>query len=261
MNVPGRSTLDALRGHTTRLSRAALDFIYPPSCLECGTDQLDGESLLCPSCCIRIAPPTDNPCGRCGAPAGPHLDVADGCVHCRGERFRFARAIALGAYDAELRSAILRAKENNGELLAVALARLLWSRHADVLRRAAPDVVVPVPHHWTQRFTRRHYASETIARVLARALKCDFAPPILRKVRRTPAQATLPATRRRTNLRDAFRCAGDRAVAGCSVLLVDDVLTTGATANEATRALIAGNARTTTVAVVARGLAVAVPRT
>ena len=114
---------------------------------------------------------------------------------------------------------------------------------------------MPVPQHWSRRlFGQGHHAAETIAATLARLLKADHVPSILKKIRRTPDQATLPATRRRTNLRGAFRTRAAVGLTGATVLLVDDILTTGSTANESAKALLAGGAGRVVVAVVARSL-------
>lgn len=111
----------------------------------------------------------------------------------------------------------------------------------------------PVPTYWLQRFSRRQHAAETLAHVWARRLQVPQAPHILRKVRWTPPQARLTPSQRRTNLRQAFAARRD-ALSGASVLLADDVLTTGTTAHEAARQLRLAGAGKVVVAVIARGL-------
>ncbi|MEX1096485.1 MAG: phosphoribosyltransferase family protein, partial [Planctomycetales bacterium] len=125
--------------------------------------------------------------------------------------------------------------------------------HGKAPRAADAACVVPVPHHWTDRLRGRPNAAETVALVLARRLRVEFAGSILCKTRRTPAQASLTPAQRRTNLRRAFRARG-RIPAGITVLLVDDILTTGTTAHEAARHLRSAGAERVLVAVLARGL-------
>lgn len=243
------------------LQQAAVEFVYPPSCPFCGREDegvCGGEvPRLCAGCRAALAPEIEHSCRRCAAPVGPHLETGEGCIHCRGERFRFASVIRLGVYEGPLGSACLQSKQPGRRPLAAALADLLWERERDRLEVLQPDWIVPVPHHWTQHLWRSHNASETLARVLARRLKGSFGGHILTKACRTEPQSALPPTRRRRNLRGAFRARADESLSGASVLLVDDVLTTGTTASEAAGALHRAGAGTVAVAVVARGLGAA----
>ncbi|MEX0716406.1 MAG: ComF family protein [Planctomycetaceae bacterium] len=244
-----------------RLCRSAVDLVYPPACPLCGGDAREGEANaavfgrvgLCATCAAAVMNVEGPRCARCAAPVGPHLDTARGCARCRAERFAFDRVVALGVYDGPLRSACLRAKSPGGRALAAGLAELLWEREGSALGGVRPDCVVAVPHHWTDRLRGRTNASETLAQVLARRLLVEFAGPILRKTRRTPAQSSLKPSQRRTNLRGAFRARGEFP-SRVTVLLVDDVLTTGATAHEAARQLRNAGADRIVTAVVARGL-------
>jgi ComF family protein len=162
--------------------------------------------------------------------------------------------IRLGVYEDSLRWACLRAKEPNGQILTAAAANLLWERQRNAFEQAQIDAVVPIPHHWTRRIRQSHSPSLTLAQVLARRLQVDFGAPILFKVRKTPLQSHLTATKRRANLRDAFGVRGASVISGRSVLLADDVLTTGTTANEAAKVLRKAGAERVVVAVLARGL-------
>ena len=109
--------------------RAGLDFVYPPVCLMCG-GEMDSSSHqnLCPSCVRDLAPAIAHICERCGAPVGPYLDTALGCVHCRFTPFHFEKAICLGVYKDLLKRACLRMKHYGTEPLARALAELFWQR-------------------------------------------------------------------------------------------------------------------------------------
>lgn len=253
------NTLSSVTRNLRSLWEATLGFIYPQGCAFCGGEDFDAIepaciSALCAQCCRELAPRIENPCARCGAPAGPYLDATRDCVHCRKDRFRFQSLIRLGVYQGSLRIACLRGKEPRGRNLSAALAELLWVKEGDAITREQIDVVVPVPQYWTRRMLRTHYAAETLAQVLARRLKRECATPILRKARNTAQQVSLPATKRRENLRRAFHVARGVNLSDACVLLVDDVLTTGSTASEAARALQEAGASRVVVAVVARGL-------
>lgn len=234
-------------------------FVYPQTCPFCGDEAGSASSMsscpsLCVRCCCQLAETIESACARCGAPVGPHLETSSGCIHCRGRRFAFERAVCLGVYKDALRRACLESKKPNGAPLSAAMAQLLWQRQARAIARQGIDVVTSVPDHWSRRLVRPHNPSETLARALARCLQVDFDPHILLKVRRTPAQAALPPGKRLTNLKRAFRVRPFARMHGVSLLLVDDILTTGTTANEVSRVLRRAGASRVVVAVVARGL-------
>lgn len=254
-----------LRELTSPLSavgHAAVSFLYPPVCCLCGRP-LTGHALpagdeslavrLCPGCVESVAPPIDHRCARCSAPVGPYLDTTHGCIHCRDDRFAFERIFSLGVYDGALAKACRLAKDQGEAPLTAALAELLWRRERESLVQESVAVVVPVPHHWTERLTRRHMPPVTLAAALARRLKAKLDTHILAKARRTPAQTSLPPARRRLNLRNTFRATG-RLSTALTVLLVDDVLTTGTTAHRAAQALKEAGAGRIVVTVAARGI-------
>jgi ComF family protein len=137
---------------------------------------------------------------------------------------------------------ILRLKQSSGEMLADFLGEL-WAEHAaSKLKELGPDVIIPVPLHWWRRWTRGYNQSETLARALARHLGLPFRPHWLRRVRNTPRQTSQAPSGRRDNVKNAFRARSTASLRGKTVLLVDDVLTTGSTCSEAARALRAAGA-------------------
>lgn len=262
--------------------RAGLDFFYPPTCVQCGCSDVMNEDerfarladgligpagssrraagpafavpAFCAACRENLVPRIAHSCSRCAAPVGPHLDTAEGCIHCRHDRFAFDGVIRLGVYEGLLRSACLKAKQAGAEPLAAALAALLLEREAAAFAQTAVDVVVPVPRHWRQRVFQPHNAAVTLADRLAGCLKAPIGRHILAKARWTPSQAGLSPKERRRNLRGAFRVWDASRLIGRSVLLVDDILTTGTTAHRASQVLKEAGAKHVTVAVVARGL-------
>lgn len=153
-----------------------------------------------------------------------------------------------------MKAACQRAKHGQGRPLAAAMANVLWEIEKPIFLAEPFDIVIPTPHHWSTRLGRTHVMAETLAGVLAGRLQVPLVSHILAKIRRTPQQTSLTASKRRTNLRKAFRVKNPRDAEGCSVLLVDDVLTTGTTANEVSRILKRAKVGRVVVAVVARGL-------
>ncbi len=242
-------------GGLSLFCRAGLDFVYPPLCLMCGGEMHSASRQnVCSSCVRDLVPAIPDACRRCGAPVGPYLDTSIGCVHCRSTPFHFEKAICLGVYKDLLKAACLRMKHGGTEPLARALAELFWQRQQDQFEGINADRVVSVPQHWTRRFWKGHNSSETIARLLAKRLGIPADVGQVRKTRRTLDQKTLPRTRRLSNLRDAFQIRHPRTVQGRRILLVDDVLTTGTTANRISRLLKKAGAKSITVAALARSV-------
>lgn len=256
-----RQIATALSRPLTQLGRAAFRFVFPPLCPLCHRDvefeDRDdlGRSIapvLCDQCSEDMLPSPSRRCLRCGLPVGPHARTDDGCPHCRSQKFRFRRVIRAGLYDDSMRSACIRAKSATQFPLAAALANLLWRHERDDLNSASIDVVIPVPRHWTKHLMLPHHAAETMARVLARRLGKPHGRGLLRKIKWTPDQSDLTAANRKLNLKDAFAVwPRPRSLAAKTVLLVDDILTTGTTANECTRALLHAGAAKVIVAVIA----------
>jgi ComF family protein len=228
-----------------------LHLLYPGACHACATALPPGAGPFCAGCRKALTVDPYPQCPRCAASVGPFAHVADGCPRCRGTPFTFERAVRLGPYEGRLREVILRMKHASGEALAELVGRL-WAECAEArLRALGADVVVPVPLHWRRRWWRGYNQSEALAQPLAARLGLPCRPSWLRRVRHTPEQKGQSPGAKLENVRGAFRARGS-GLAGRTVLLVDDVLTTGATAGEAARALRQGGARRVVVAVLAR---------
>lgn len=162
--------------------------------------------------------------------------------------------VAFGIYEGLLRHLILGAKHPWGEATARSLADALWELRGDDLRQRPIDVVCPVPMHWRHRLWRQANSAEALAQRLAAHLGKPYRQRLVRKRRSTTKQALLPRTERLTNLRGSFVARLGRKYRHCHVLLVDDVLTTGATCSEAAKVLKRAGAVDVTVAVIARSL-------
>ena len=241
----------------SRLQRAwgaLVDFCFPTLCPYCGEREAnaDSGSLFCPTCEASCASLAGRQCQRCSASVGPHLDVSAGCVHCRDERFAFEAACSLGPYREDLRSACLQAKMRSGHSMTLALARQLWRQRQPLIASWHPDLVVPVPHHWWDQLRQPHLVPTHLAEALARTARTTVRLDILHKTQRTQKQALLPVTKRRANLKGAFAVGGKADLNGASVLLVDDILTTGSTAHECAKTLKLAGAAKVYVAVIAR---------
>ncbi|MGL6097046.1 MAG: ComF family protein [Fimbriiglobus sp.] len=234
---------------------AAADVVWPRCCLVCDQPNPD-ESPDCPVCADCRAILTADPaqkCPRCSSTVGPHTDVSKGCSRCRGSTFRFASAVRLGPYDGERKSAVLRMKESAGEPLAEALGEVWAAARRDELTAGNPGVVVPVPLHWRRKWDRGYNQAEALARGIADGLGLPCRPGAAVRTRPTPTQRAQTPTERWENVKNAFRPGRHAGVSGMTVLLIDDVMTTGATADAAAIALLAAGAAQVRLAVLAHG--------
>jgi predicted amidophosphoribosyltransferase len=186
-------------------------------------------------------------CWRCSTPTRGG-EAAPDCPVCRDQRWAFERVIALGAYDGLLRQLVLEAKLPAGAAGAAALGRLL-------ARQCAPPdeaaVVATVPQHWRRRLWRRADGVAALADALADGWRLRRGSP-LRRTRATRRQTEIAPSDRAANVRGAFAAFRPGAIEGATVVLVDDVFTTGSTCHAAAKVLRSAGAERVIVAVAAR---------
>ena len=156
--------------------------------------------------------------------------------------------------DDDSQAAAAKGAQDPGAPLAEELGGLLAQVRMESLSTRRPDVVVPVPLHWWRRLGRGYNQSETVARTLAESLGLPCRPTWLVRTRPTSSQVAQSAAARWENVRGAFRARRGVTVRDARILLVDDVLTTGATADAAATALRQAGAAQVVVAVLARRL-------
>lgn len=223
--------------------------IFPPRCVACGRDP-GLDAFLCEEC--REALPTlGSACGRCALGLGPHARPVTRCPTCRSTPPAFAGACAPFRYQGLARALLFRAKLRSddaarGLLSRATAASVLASRFG---RRV--EVVVPVPSHPLRALTRGDDPVLALAREVAAHLGLP-SRRALRRERSTRKLAGLDRAGRRRTLEGAIGCRDPHSVAGRAVLLVDDVLTTGATADACARALLSAGARRVYVAAACR---------
>jgi len=237
-----------------RWGATATRLLFPPRCVSCDADLLEAEDglLLCDGCQKELAPREWFGCPRCGAACPPSLASPD-CHRCRGLRLHFDAVVPLGSYHGLLRDSVLKMKRAWGEPLSMTIAHYLVRRRAVQIACLQPSVVVPIPMHWRRRWAQHTNSPDLLAERLARFLQVPLLDRALRRRRNTVPQKGLPRRDRFKNVRDAFGMAPECDLRGARVLLVDDVLTTGATCSEAAGLLKdRGGAEAVVVAVVAR---------
>ena len=229
----------------------SLNLVFPPVCSYCEAPLgLEHPTRLCTGC-LRHLRTSQAACSRCGSRL-PAIATTEDCPQCRDLKLRFRGVTRLGSYEGPLRLAVLRIKRPDERALAVALGDLLAEVIAAQSNPLDRDVVVPVPMHWTRRARRGSNSAESIGVRLAERLRVPLASDLLARRRRTAPQASLSPGRRRANVRGAFRVRPHKDLIGAKVLLVDDILTTGATLNEASKTLLKAGAAEVWTAVLAR---------
>jgi ComF family protein len=238
--------------HPVSLVRPVLNLFWPHRCYLCQLFVPDTEPLSFCTACVSLL--TNEPtltCPRCATRVGPYAINPDGCPRCVKETYRFDSATRLGEYDGVLRDAVLRCKQAGQEGLAEHLGRLFARVRLKDKTTLAPQAVVPVPLHWSRRLIRQYNQAEAMAHGVARELGIPVITGAVVRHRRTPRLADQSPTERRVLMKTAFRPGKTTKLQGLRVLLVDDVLTTGATASAVSTAILAAGAAQVDLAILA----------
>ena len=238
------------------VSSLLTDLLYPPACLLCHAPRPSagsprGAAVICRGCAARLMPSGPPVCARCGVGVPGAFDAVMECRACRRRPPAFDAARSPWAYTDAAREAVHRFKYRRRWRLGRWLASEMASAAAAAFPVEEVSAVLPVPQHWLTRRLRGFHGAGRLADAVARSLGKPCLTSALRCRRWTATQSRLPWRARVRNVRGAF-AATERLVRGRSILLVDDVLTSGATADACARALKAAGARRVFVLAAAR---------
>ena len=233
-----------------RWSRAALDALYPPTCLACRA-AVDGHGALCAECWRKMRFIERPFCDRLGTPFEQDLGPGLLSLQAIADPPVFARARAVARFeDGPARRLVHRLKYSDRGELARPMGRWMARAGAELLVEA--DAVTPVPLHRLRLWKRRFNQAAALARVIAAQAGKPYEPLLLQRVKATRSQVGLSRAQRADNMQGAFRAAPEASLRGHRIVLVDDVLTSGATANAAARALLRGGAAQVDLIIFAR---------
>ncbi len=231
-----------------RLFSAGADLIWPPHSLV-SADPVDHPGRLSPDDFAAISFLTEPLCFRCGFPLPAYIGAGAVCGACAVEEPAYDRARAAIAYGQAARTMVLQLKRAGRRDGLALYAR--WMAQAAEPLIPESDILVPVPLHWRKLATRTFNQAAWLAKALARETGLPWSPDLL--LRRKPGgQAGLTAAERRRRVQGAFRAPRPNQLAGKRILIVDDVITTGATAEACARALKRAGAANVDVVALAR---------
>ncbi len=235
-----------------RLARV-LDLLYPTRCLICDLDFAAGESpWWCRTCEAAIPPVTPPVCDRCAQSLETGAGSTTRCSNCEGRDLEFVWATAIGRYQGRLRQAVHRFKFLGMDLLArpfaAGMARALHAK-TDGLPW---ELVVPIPPSRASRIFFPRNPAELLAIELSLILGIRAEPRLLRKVKPTPAQSGLRRDERLSSIIGSMQLSMKYNLTAKTILIVDDIMTTGATCSEAARVLRHAGAGACHVVAIAR---------
>lgn len=204
--------------------------------------------------CFESFPLIDHSCKQCGAPIPEVVGPVEDCVHCRDGNWPASRVFAYGVYRDKLREAVVLMKQRGSEPLARSIGIHFgrWLKKQSDLPHY--DWIVSTPKHWTKRLSQHHNSAELLSEQISRQLNVPQSDLFLVRIRATAKQGTLMRQARVQNVRGAFRVRYPNKVKERSFLVVDDIITSGATAAEMVSALLKAGAARVDIACLARGI-------
>jgi len=231
--------------------QTALRVLYPSRCLSCGV-QTGHDFALCSSCWREVEFITGLVCDECGVPLPGRSGTVEKCDGCLRDPKPWQCGRAAVRYEGQGRDLVLKLKHGDRDDIAEPAARWMLDAARDII---VPDMIVaPVPLHWKRILRRRYNQSHLLGQSFAQAAGLECVPDLLVRRRHTPMLEGKSPQERKLIVKDAITVHAkiQALIKGRAVLLVDDVMTTGATLGAATRACYDGGAKSVNIVVLAR---------
>lgn len=224
-----------------------LSLLYPKRCGFCNKIIAESKHYLCNNCLSEIKF-IENSCKKCGKPLLVGYDEI--CSNCRSIRHYFDRAYSAAQYKGALKKAIIKYKFYKKKEIVNAFIEIIMPKLEEI---GNIDLVMGVPLHSEKLKERGFNQSEVLARLIAQKKGWDFDNTSLVRVRKTKSQAGLPKRKRLKNLKGAFKVIDNAKIKYKSILLIDDIYTTGATVSECAKILKKSGADKVYVLTIASG--------
>jgi ComF family protein len=246
-----------LRKVSAHLLEAFTSLFFPHVCQICLSHRATkNEGYICAICWSSpkavqfVRPPF---CERCGLPYSGDITTSFECRNCRDQEILFRQARAAVVMANLTQQVIHRYKYNHALWFEPFLVDLILRASEGAICTDNYDLLLPIPLHWLKKYQREFNQAERLARSLSRATGVPVGRKLIARVKQTPTQTRFSRTERAHNMQGAFRYLPSSSLPGSRILLIDDVLTTGATANACAKALMDNGAALVDVWTVARG--------
>ncbi len=227
-----------------------IDFIFPPQCPYC-SEVIDRSQILCDKCFKQIQFIRGCKCYLCGRPL-PLTDTNEKllCPNCLEKRKIYDIARSVFIYDSFSRYAILKLKNADRMDLRHFFVHYMLIAGQDIIEKS--DLIVPIPLHWRRRLKRKYNQAGILAELLAKKTGKPYKPSLLIRNRHTPSQGRKTHKERKQNVNNAFEINIKENIKDLSILLIDDVLTTGATAEACAKVLKRNGAKAVYILTIAQ---------
>ncbi len=236
------------------------NLLAPPVCVACETILPSGETTLFCRLCLSFINSTGwrKVCLGCGARFPGELTVIQDCAYCQSWPRRFTSVTSLSNYEGLVQDLVIRMKNRNGEITSLQMGKLLaqhLSKNATEGLIKQIDWVTPIPTHWHRRLRRGFNVSELLVESVCQVpVWRGKSKKLLATQRKTGKQGTLSISQRFQNVKKCFKISGKTDLQGATILLIDDVMTSGATALQALQLLKNAGANAVHLGIIARGI-------
>jgi len=237
------------------LTGAVLDLVYPNNCINCKTAILekDYEFSLCRDCWQSIEKNLPPFCPKCGTHIENINSGIELCRDCQKKELYFDKAYSVFAFEGVLKELIHKFKYSNKTMLAKVFAKMIFDFAMNFnIPLSDYDIMLPVPLHSTRLREREYNQCEILARQLQRFLHLEISTKDVARIKHTRSQITLDKTARWENIVGAFKIKNNQTFKNKNVLIVDDLITTGATASELAKTLKESGAKMVSVLTIAK---------